>query len=110
MKNILWKPSSTGNTNIRKFINIINKKYNIKISEYEELYSWSISNPKQFWEQVWKNSGIIFSKPYHDIVNDVKKMPGAEWFSGSKLNFAENLLKYRDKKTAIYYKRENIRA
>ena len=107
MKNILWKPSSTGNTNIRKFINIINKKYNIKISEYEELYSWSISNPKQFWEQVWKNSGIIFSKPYHDIVNDVKKMPGAEWFSGSKLNFAENLLKYRDNKTAIYYKREN---
>ncbi len=46
------------------------------------------------------------SKGYEMVVDDVTKMPGAKWFTGARLNFAENLLRYRDEKTAFIFKGE----
>ena len=91
---------------ISKLINTINKKYDLDINGYNELYDWTIMNPKEFWEQTWIYSDIISSSNYTSIVDDIKKMPGANWFPGAKLNFAENLLKYRDERPAIYYRSE----
>ena len=107
MNKILWKPKISKKSHVSNFIDEINKKNNIQIDKYEELYEWSISNPKQFWEETWKYSNIISSSDYHEIVDDITKMPGAEWFSGAKLNFAENLLRFRDDRPAIHYKSEN---
>ena len=107
MNKILWKPKISEKSHVSNFIDEINKKNNIQIDKYEELYEWSISNPKQFWEETWKYSNIISSSDYHEIVDDITKMPGAEWFSGAKLNFAENLLRFRDDRPAIHYKSEN---
>jgi acetoacetyl-CoA synthetase len=107
LNKILWKPKISEKSHVSNFIDEINKKNNIQIDKYEELYEWSISNPKQFWEETWKYSNIISSSDYHEIVDDITKMPGAEWFSGAKLNFAENLLRFRDDRPAIHYKSEN---
>ena len=41
------------------------------------------------------------------IVDDEEKMPGAKWFSGARMNYAENLLRIRSEKPAIYFKNEN---
>ncbi|RPJ13232.1 MAG: acetoacetate--CoA ligase, partial [Desulfobacteraceae bacterium] len=51
--------------------------------------------------------GIIASKPYDRVIDDITKMPGAKWFEGSRLNFAENLLRYRDGQTALIFKGED---
>ena len=51
---------------------------------------------------------IIHSSIYTNVVDDLHKMPGAKWFSGSRLNFAENLLRYRNDDVAIYAKAENL--
>ena len=106
MSKILWKPKIS-KSHVSKFIDNINRKNNLQIGTYEDLYEWSISNPNQFWEETWKYSNIISSSDYHEIVDDITKMPGAKWFSGAKLNFAENLLRFRDDRPAIHYKTEN---
>ena len=94
MSKILWKPKISKKSHDSKFIDNINRKNNLQIGKYEDLYEWSISNPNQFWEETWKYSNIISSSDYHEIVDDITKMPGAKWFSGAKLNFAENLLRF----------------
>ena len=73
---------------------------------YWELYEWSIENISDFWAAVWDFTEIRFSKPYEQVVDDPSQMPGAKWFSGARLNFAENLLRFRGKETAIIAKRE----
>jgi len=60
-----------------------------------------------FWASVWTYTDLIHSKSYIEVVDDIKKMPGAKWFSGARLNFAENLLRYRDGKLAIQFKGED---
>ncbi len=88
-------------------MNIINETYNQNFSEYETLYQWSIENIPDFWACLWEFAKIKSSTPYDQVVDDVGKMPGAKWFSGARLNFAENLLRYKDDHTALIFKGED---
>ena len=109
MAKLLWKPSEERikSTNLYRFMNIINEKYNQNFTEYEPLYQWSIENIPDFWANVWEFAKIKSSMPYDQVVDDVRKMPGAKWFSGARLNFAENLLRYKDHQTALIFKGED---
>ncbi|MBF0118949.1 MAG: acetoacetate--CoA ligase [Desulfobacterales bacterium] len=109
MSRMLWQPSHERikNTNMYKFMNIINEKYNKNFVDYSGIYNWSVENIKEFWETFWDFAQIIAANPYTDVVDDLSKMPGAIWFTNSKLNFAENLLRFRDDKTALIFKGEN---
>jgi len=73
---------------------------------YSELYEWSITDLEEFWKSIWVLSGIIHSRKYDKILTN-PVMPGAKWFQGAELNFAENLLKYRDNQTALISARED---
>ena len=84
----------------------INEKYSRNFSEYNPLYQWSIENIPDFWESMWDFAEIKASKSYYQVVDDPNKMPGAKWFSGARLNFAENLLRYRNDNVAIIFKGE----
>ena len=77
---------------MNNFMVFAREKFDYVGHNYESLYRWSIDNPSGFWEAMWKFSEIIASKPYEFVVDDVTKMPGALWFEGAELNFAENLL------------------
>jgi len=88
------------------FMNIINKRTNKNFKDYDALYRWSIDNIPDFWAAMWDYAQIRFSQPYSQVVDDPLKMPGAKWFSGSRLNFAENLLRYRDDHVALIFKSE----
>jgi len=105
----LWTPSEERiqNTNLYRFINIINETYHQNFSEYEPFYRWSIENIPDFWARLWEFAKIKSSTPYDQVVDDVGKMPGAKWFSGARLNFAENLLRYKDDHTALIFKGED---
>ena len=100
--NILWHPTAQqiSDTNLTKFLHFVNEKYKKSFTGYLDLYEWSVTEIDKFWEAIWKYSGIIYSKSYNSII-DEKKMPGAKWFSGAKLNFAENLLRFRDNSVAL---------
>ncbi|MHA1491410.1 MAG: AMP-binding protein [Promethearchaeota archaeon] len=55
---------------------------------------------------MWEFGGIISSQTYFKVVDDLKKFPGCHWFPGAKLNFAENLLKYKDDRLAFIFQGE----
>jgi len=109
MSKLLWEPTQERieNTNMYRFMNFINEKYSQNFTEYPSLYQWSIENIPDFWAAMWEFAGIKASKPYGQIIDDLGKMPGAKWFSGTRLNFAENLLRYRDNQTALIFKGED---
>jgi acetoacetyl-CoA synthetase len=108
MAKLLWKPSQERieNSNMYRFMNVINDKYHQNFSEYAPLHQWSIENIADFWETMWEFADIIASKPYDQVIDDVTKMPGARWFSGARLNYAQNLLRFRDDKVALIFKGE----
>ncbi len=89
-----------------RFIGFANKKYGLKMDSYDGLYDWSISNIPDFWAAVWEFAQIRASRQYDQIVDDLGHFPGAKWFAGARLNFAENLLRYRDSHTAFIFRGE----
>jgi acetoacetyl-CoA synthetase len=108
MGKLLWQPSDERkrNANITRFIELVNSKYGKDFHSYKELYDWSVSQISDFWASVWDFVGIKASKSYEVVVDDVSKMPGTKWFVGARLNFAENLLRYRDERTAFIFRGE----
>lgn len=108
MAKLLWKPSEERikDSNMYRFIQYINSKYNTNFTEYSQLYQWSIENIPEFWASIWDFTEIKASKTYEKVVDDLTKFPGAKWFVGARLNFAENLLRYRDDHTAFIFKGE----
>jgi len=109
MEKLLWKPSEDQikKTNMHTFMTTVNQKYNKNFQAYQDLWQWSVENISEFWAQMWDYAGIIASKKADLVVDDVNKMPGTKWFTGSRLNFAENLLRFKDDKTAIVFLGEN---
>ena len=68
------------------------QEYSQSFKNYNELHTWSVTEIEKFWESIWRFSGIIHSKPFDKILTNTV-MPGAKWFEGTELNFAENLLR-----------------
>jgi acetoacetyl-CoA synthetase len=108
MSKLLWQPSEERikNTNMYHFMEYVNARCAMSLANYGELYRWSIEESPVFWETLWAYSEVIHSRSYDQVVDDIKKMPGARWFEGARLNFAENLLQYRDDRIALSFKGE----
>ncbi|GFU17515.1 acetoacetyl-CoA synthetase, partial [Nephila pilipes] len=69
---------------------------------YEDLYKWSIENICEFWAENWDFLGVISSKRFDKVVDlNIPMNEFPKWFEGAELNYAENLLKYRDDKPAL---------
>ena len=109
MKTAIWEPSDErkNNSQMMDYIHFINKKFSFSFTNYDELYNWSINKNQDFWLSFWEYSKVIEHKPCTSVVDDIKKMPGAKWFDGCTLNYAENLLRFRDNKIAIQFYRED---
>jgi len=105
---MLWQPSAafTKKSNMVRFMNEVNRRYGLSLSTYGDLWKWSVDHIPAFWGLFWEFAGIIASKPYDQVVDDPGKMPGAKWFAGAELNFAENLLRFRDDETALIFQGE----
>ena len=109
MGKLLWEPSEerVKNSNMFRFISFVNQRHRKNLKDYDDLYAWSVSELAAFWTDVWDFVGIKASKGYEEVLDDDRKMPGAKWFSGARLNFAENLLRYRDDSVALLFKGED---
>ena len=112
MGKLLWEPSDERiqHANMTAFIHGINQEYDQHINDYKDLWQWSVTNISDFWQEMWTYGGIIASTQPTTIIGDDKTMPGARWFEGARLNFAENLLRFRDEQTAIiFYGEDRVR-
>ena len=108
MKEPLWRPTEERikHANMTRFIEFVNRQYHKQFAGYFDLYDWSISNIPDFWASVWDFVEVKASKKYEKVVEDLNTFPGTKWFPGAELNFAENLLRYRDTKVAVVFKCE----
>ncbi len=109
MSNLLWQPSEARikSTNMYRFMNIVNKKFNKDFKDYASLWEWSVDNLEDFWTTSWDFLDIKASQPYEKAIDDPAKMPGAKFFVNSKLNFAENLLQFKTDNLALIFRGED---
>ncbi len=108
MKKPLWTPSEQRKqqANLTRFIEQVNARYHLHLASYADLYNWSVNNIPDFWQAVWDFVEIKAARPFDAVVKDLSMFPGAQWFPGAQLNFAENLLRYRDDHLAFIFKGE----
>ena len=109
MDKLLWEPTEEQirNANMTKFMDFVNERYGHEFGSYFELYDWSINDIPAFWASIWDFAEIKASQDYEKVVDDLSRFPGAKWFVGARLNFAENLLRHRDDHTAFIFKGED---
>jgi acetoacetyl-CoA synthetase len=112
MGKLLWKPSEEcrQQANMTRFMDFVNQRYGQGFNSYDELYDWSIDKIADFWAAMWEFGDIKASRKYDEVVDDLTRFPGAKWFGGARLNFAENLLRYRDDHTAFIFRGETQQA
>lgn len=89
----LWSPTAAwiANTNLAGFLARARERSGLPLEDYEALWRWSVDDLEGFWSLMWDYAGIVSSVEYRSVVED-PRMPGARFFAGSSLNFAENLL------------------
>ena len=76
---------------------------------WQSLHQWSTDNPANFWESIWQYFDVRGQYQARRILENGDKMPGATWFGGARLNFAENLLRGEPDRVALIEQREDGR-
>src|SRR5210317_2009316 len=107
MSQALWSPGvrRIQDANISRFMQLIRQERDPGVIDYPGLYRFSIESPKAFWRAIWEFGGVI-GFAGSSTVEDFERMPGARWFPDARLNFAENMLRYRDDRQALVFKSE----
>ena len=105
----IWTPSPEriDRANLQRFIRFVRESTgNEDIRRYAPLYDFSIRQPDRFWQLVWEFCGIRATGDFSPALVDGDRMPGAHWFPGVRLNFAQNLLRFRDERAALVFRNE----
>ena len=105
----LWRPSENRvlESNLHRFMEEVDGDWNVTIDGFERLYAFSVDEREKFWQSVKDFTGAIAETWGTVVLEDGDRMPGARWFPGARLNFAENLLRRRDAADAIVFRGED---
>jgi len=98
----LYTPPAHDGVQLRRFKDLISKEHNVELADYDALWQWSVDNRALFWEHVADFVDFKFTKKHTKVV-DESLMPAdvPVWFEGAEFNYAQNMLKYSDDRTAI---------
>src|SRR5918996_5570801 len=93
MPDVLWTPSQAAirQTRMTAFTNWLSQRTGSTFPDYHTLHRWSIEHLEDFWEAYLEFTGLIVRAPHTQVLS-ARVMPGAHWFTGMQLNFAENIL------------------
>jgi acetoacetyl-CoA synthetase len=110
MSEPLWRPSAERieRANLSRFIRFVQRQYDNDVLDWHGLYEFSIRQPQRFWLAVWEFCGIRASGSFDEVLLDAERMPGARWFPGVRLNFAQNLLRHHDERPALLARGETV--
>ncbi|MBU3820710.1 acetoacetate--CoA ligase [Flavobacteriaceae bacterium XHP0103] len=101
----LWKPSETfkQSSHLSHYRHWLKENHQLEFNSYNELWQWSIDHIEDFWESICNYFDVIFHTPYQKVLSS-HNMPGAKWFEGATLNYAEHIFRnYEADKTAIIF-------
>lgn len=115
----LWQPDQKQieQTRMWSFMQAVNERHGLQLKDYAGLQQWSTGQAADFWADMARFSGMHMTPPVDNeavVVDDIHRLPGAEWFQGRTLNFAENLLRAASDdrlktKAALVFRGENGR-
>ncbi|MHC4379915.1 MAG: acetoacetate--CoA ligase [Planctomycetota bacterium] len=107
MHEVLWQPSDeqVACSQLMAFAASIDFPMDGPDHGYDALWRWSVEERPAFWNAIWDFCGVVGDKG--DIVLGEDDMPGAEWFPGARLNFAENLLAHSGSQEAMVFRGED---
>jgi acetoacetyl-CoA synthetase len=90
---VLWAPPADvrQTTEIGRYLQWLEHAQQMSFDGYDALWRWSVEDQRGFWESLWRFFEVTASAPY-DTVLSSDAMPGAHWFPGARLNYAEHLL------------------
>ena len=102
---LLWTPGrdKVERSNLSSFIRWLNSERSLDITDYDGLWQWSVEHLEDFWQAISVYFEVQLSAPYKCVLGK-KSMPGAEWFPGAKLNYAQHIMRQeRPDTTAIHF-------
>ena len=106
---LLWKPTDAirKQANLTHFMRWLAENHAIHCTDYQELWQWSVGDIGLFWDKAWDYFGIKSSQRAESPLKEAS-MPGAEWFPGARLNYAENIFaKMTTERPMLIYKGED---
>ncbi|MGH8137233.1 MAG: acetoacetate--CoA ligase [Steroidobacteraceae bacterium] len=104
----IWRPSAArvADANLTRFIQCVSARRGLRLRSYADLYSWSIQRPAEFWEELARFTDVRADWGTGPVLEHAERMPGARFFPNACLNFAENLLRFRDEQPALVFRNE----
>ena len=91
---LLWEPHQDWleKTNMYGFMQWLKSRHRLEFKDYHSLWRWSTEQLEDFWEAMWEYYRIESSAPYETVLVK-REMPGAKWFPGARLNYAQHILR-----------------
>jgi len=92
---LLWTPGPerVEAANLTRFTRWLGAERGLHFADYPALWRWSVSDLEGFWQAIWDYFGVTASTPPQRVLGR-REMPGAQWFPGARLNYAENVLRW----------------
>ncbi|MGH7732921.1 MAG: AMP-binding protein, partial [Gemmatimonadales bacterium] len=113
----IWTPTASdiARANVTAFIAAVRTRHPVTaaaVRDMRTLHTWSLREPEAFWAEVWRFTGVVSderagAEPWDAVGVGLDRMAppdprrGPAWFPGARLNFSENLLRFRDDRVAI---------
>lgn len=91
---VLWSPPSDAreHTRIGDYLRWLESHREVRFAGYPELWRWSVDQPADFWGSIWEYFDIDCTEMWSEVLAGAS-MPGARWFSGARLNYAQHMLR-----------------
>jgi acetoacetyl-CoA synthetase len=105
----LWTPSPEriSRANLTRFIRDVERRWNLRLADYQALWTFSVDQPDRFWQSMWDFGGVLAENRGDRVVDGLDRMPGARFFPDARLNFAENQLRPSSNREAIVFRGED---
>jgi acetoacetyl-CoA synthetase len=94
---LLWQPSpeQVERATLTRYQRWLERTRGLRLRTYEELWRWSVAEFEQFWQSITEFFDVRFSEAPRAVLGR-REMPGAEWFPGARVNYAEHIFRDKD--------------
>lgn len=105
----LWKPTAEtiDRANLTHYMQWLDANKGLRFETYPQLWQWSVEHIEEFWESLFAYFNLVYSRPWSEVLEQ-RTMPGASWFPGAQLNYAENIFaKSTPERPMMFYQAED---
>jgi acetoacetyl-CoA synthetase len=107
---LLWEPSPerVAGTTLTRYTEWLGAERGLSFDSYDELWRWSVDDLEAFWSSIVEFFDVRFSAGGDEVLGD-RSMPGAEWFPGSEISYAEHVFRGKDDDAVAILHRSEVR-